>query len=158
MSSYDFQISMEKTVVKFTLHGVPDRPGMAADILNRLNLVGVNVVLVVQTAGGKSVTELALAVVKEDVEKTYDQLKLMHDVLQEDDIEKEESVALVTLEMKDLSKTPGMAARMFRTLAERRINIDLISTSLHTITCLIAEERADEALAVLQQEFHPEPE
>lgn len=153
MSAPNSRIIIEKSVVKFTLRDVPDQPGIAAEIFNRLHSAEINALLVVQTARGKSTADLALVVSSDDIRKTVNQLSYMVDIVQENNIVKEEQVALVTLEMANLARSHGIAARMFRILAGQGINIDLISTSLNSITCLISENRANDALTALEKEF-----
>jgi aspartate kinase len=148
-----FQVTIDKDAVKFTLGGVPDIPGMAASIFSRLSISGINVQLVVQTAGKGPLADISLAVHEKDVLVTEEQLQELKSKLGFQEITRDNQVALLTLEKEDLSKIPGTAARMFRTLANRNINIDLISTSLCSITCLIDAATADEAFAAISAEF-----
>lgn len=154
MSESGFNVRLEKNTVKFTLYGVPDQPGMAAEIFDRLSQVGVNVELVVQTASGGLAADIALAVHQESVNKTHDELRNLKLEIQAEEIALVNDVALITLKKENLSRSAGVAARMFRTLANLGINIDLISTSLDSITCLITRDRADEANEALLREFH----
>ena len=153
MALTDLHIHLEKQIVKFTLFGLIDRPGIAAEIFNRLNQGGINVELVVQTAGGGSTADLSIAVSQDDAASARSQLEGMQDLIEGGRISSGEEVALVTVEKTDLSRIPGIAARMFGTIARQHINIDLISTSLHCITCLIARDRAEEAHRALLDEF-----
>lgn len=156
MGNSRFRVRLDKGAVKFTLHGVPDRPGMAAEIFDHLHGAGINVELVVQSAGSGSKADISLALLQVDLDHVQQQLERMQEAKQADRISRDENVALITLEKEGLTKTPGVAARMFRTLANLEINIDLISTSLQSITCLIAEDRAEEARRALVREFDTE--
>jgi aspartate kinase len=153
MNSTEFRVTLEKESVKFTLIGVPDKPGTAASIFSRLSAAGINVQLVVQTAGKGSLADISLAVQEKDVKATEEHLQTLQDELGVTEITRDDQVALISLEKEDLSKVPGCAARMFRTLANRNINIDLISTSLCSITCLIDAAEADGAHQAVCVEF-----
>lgn len=153
MRNSGFRVLLEKNAVKFTLHGVPNRPGMAAEIFDHLSRAGINVELVVQSAVSGSRADISLALQKSDTRQAQEQLQRMRNAQQAENISQDENVALITLEKEELSKTSGAAARMFRTLANLETNIDLISTSLSSITCLIAEDRAEEAHRALVAEF-----
>lgn len=139
--------------MKFTLHRVPNQPGIAAEIFVQLSNAGINVELVVQTTGHRSTTDLAIAILKEDIAATTQKLNQIRAQIPFENLTQDEDIALVTLERQDLVKVSGAAARMFRVIAAQKINIDLISTSLHSITCLIAKNNADAAYRALRTEF-----
>lgn len=153
MSASGFSVKLEKNAVKFTLHGVPDQPGMAAEIFDRLSQAGINVELVVQSASGGSVADISLAVHQESFKSAHEELRNLKMEIQAEEISLVNDVALLTLEKENLSRSAGVAARMFRSLANLSINIDLISTSLDSITCLIARDRTQEAFEALLREF-----
>ncbi len=153
MSQKDFQIQVDKQIVKFTLHRVPDKPGKAAEIFDRLSQAGFNVELVVQTTAGGTFADISFVVRQDQFNALEADLKSALSSVAAEDVSKDENTALVTLEKENLSKIPGTAARMFRTLAKNNINIDIISTSLHSITCLISANSADEAATALRAEF-----
>jgi aspartate kinase len=148
-----FNIYLVTNVVKIILHDVPNRPGIAAEIFIQLNSVGINVELVVLTTGHRRTTDLAIAVLKEDISSALRELNRLRTEMPFKDLTQDDQIALITLERENLIKVSGAAARMFRAIAAHKINIDLISTSLHSITCLIAKERADDAYRALREEF-----
>ncbi len=153
MNESKFEVNLEFQAVKITVHGVPDRPGIAAEIFQRLSQEEINVELVVQSPGGGAVTDISLAVIYDDFQKTKKALEVLISEIGASGISKDENVALITLAKYDLSKIPGVAARMFRCLANQNINIDLISTSLSNITCIIGREGAASARQALCDEF-----
>ena len=153
MHSDQFQVTIEDKVVKFTLHDVPDRPGVAAEIFNALSIAGINVVLVVQSVCVGSTTDISLVVSQSDCESAKQELEKIQSSLPVSSVTINDKIALMTLEKGDLSKIPGTAAKMFKTLASNNINIDMISTNLHSITCLIKKDVAGRAYDILSQEF-----
>jgi aspartokinase len=62
-------------------------------------------------------------------------------------------VASIAIFGPDFRERPGIAASMFRALADRSINIDAISTSISTVTCIIAEKRLTDAIAAIHEHF-----
>lgn len=153
MKDVGYRIRLQTDVIKFRLEGIPNHPGMAARIFDHLHQAGINVELVVHSASGGPQTDLSLVVREIDAEQTLQQLEALRDLTVNARIHQDRDTALITLEKEDLSKTHGAAARMFKALADLAINIDLISTSLDSITCLIAEESADAAYRALLCEF-----
>ncbi|TKJ39726.1 hypothetical protein CEE37_10630 [candidate division LCP-89 bacterium B3_LCP] len=153
MLSEEINIVLHKEVVKFTLHDVPDRPGMAAEIFDSLSRKDINVELVVQTAREGGTADICLAVSWDDAQKTLAELKIVEAQNRAEGISQEEDIAIITIAKQGLSRTPGLAAGMFRALACSGINIDLISTSLNSITCLINRENADTAREAIITEF-----
>ena len=109
--------------------------------------------LVVQTTAGGTFADISFVVRQDQLNALEADLKSALSSVAAEDVSKDENTALVTLEKENLSKIPGTAARMFRTLAKNNINIDIISTSLHSITCLISANSADEAATALRAEF-----
>ncbi len=153
MAELPFNVYLVTDVVKIILHDVPNRPGIAAEIFVQLNSAGINVELVVLTTAHRRTTDLAIAVLKEDLPAVLHELDRLRAEMPFAEITQDEQIALITLERENLIKISGAAARMFRAIAAHKINIDLISTSLHSITCLIARDRAEDAYRALREEF-----
>ncbi|MFH1861628.1 MAG: ACT domain-containing protein [bacterium] len=156
MSTSESKIWLKTDVVKIVLHDVPDRPGMAADIFQAVSQAGINVDLVVQTARYSPQADISLVVNVHDADQTVQLLKKLSAILDVREISRSDDVALIVLEMDNLSKIPGIAARMFHALADQQINIELISSSMNSIECLIALDRASEAQEALTREFSAE--
>jgi len=153
MNQSDFLVHVEKEVTKLTLHNVPDRPGIAAEIFQHLSQGGMNVDLVVQTAGGGEVTDISLVIVTENFLRASEALNNLKKEIGFSKISTDDGIALLILSRKEMSKIHGTAARMFRTLAECNVNIGIISTSLDSIACLIDIQNADIASKALHEEF-----
>jgi len=143
----------ETNVVKVTLNGVPDRPGMAAGIFSALGEKGINVELIAAAAIGDGQSDVSFVVIQSDLERTLTQAEVMRQEFNAESVSHDPNVAIVALHVAELVQTPGTAGRMFASLSGRGINIDMISTSMASITCVIAENRVEDAIKAMEDEF-----
>ncbi|MFH1143962.1 MAG: ACT domain-containing protein [Candidatus Eisenbacteria bacterium] len=150
------RIESNKNISKIVLRGVPDRPGIAADIFGALGDKGFNVELVVTSGGTRGTADICLAVSQDQEHDIQATLKSIRDQVQARDIQADTEVALVSVTGPNLAKIPGVAGRLFNALSKRGINIDVISTSLSSVTCMIAVEETERAVAALEGEFLPD--
>ena len=142
-----------KDITKITLEGVPDRPGIAAEIFGALGQQGVNVELVVSTGGSHGTADISLAVSRNQEKQVLDALESIRRDVGGRSLHRNSRVALVSLIGHSLSTEPGIAGRMFGALSRAGVNIEVISTSLSSVTCMIEERSCEDALAALHQEF-----
>lgn len=143
----------ETNVVKVTLNRVPDRPGMAAGIFSALGEKGINVELIAAAAIGDGRSDVSFVVIQSDLERTLMQADNLKEEFGAASVTHDVNVAIVALHVAELVQTPGTAGRMFAALSGRGINIDMISTSMASITCVIAENRVEDAVRALETEF-----
>jgi aspartate kinase len=148
-----FKPHTETNVVKITLRGVPDRPGMAAGIFSTLGEAGINVELITASAIGGGRSDVAFVIKQVDIESAFDRVRELQMELSATGVDQDPNVAIVAMHVAELVQTPGTAGRMFAALSGSGINIDMISTSMASITCLIAENRVEDAVNVLEEEF-----
>jgi aspartate kinase len=149
----DVHIASNTNVAKITLHSVPDKPGIAADIFGRLGNEGFNVELVVSGISYKGKVDISFAVAEKELDAVQ---ALLQKVMQEIGAEKVShttNVALVSIAGHQLVQTPGIAGKMFNALSKAGINIDTISTSMSSVTCMIPEDKAKQAMDALRKEF-----
>jgi aspartate kinase len=147
------RIEANKEVSKVVIQGIPDQPGIAAEIFGDLGMMGFNIELVVSTGGARGTADICLAVASNQKDEVLKTLKAGQGDLGAADVVTDEAVALVSVIGSNLSKVPGVAGRMFKSLSAKGINIEIISTSLSSVTCLIPFEKTEEALAALEGEF-----
>ena len=146
-------ISLTHNDAKVTLVGVKDRPGVAASIFKPLSINSINVDMVVQniSANGKE-TDLTFTIKAEDLNKTKK-------IIQENkkiNFKKvlfQKGVSKISIIGVGMITTPGVTFRMFQALANKNINIQVISTSEIKISVLINKKDAKKALATLHKEF-----
>jgi aspartate kinase len=141
----------EKEVV-FTLTGIPDRPGAAATVFDTVAEAGVNVDTIIQNVV-HGVAEISFSVPTEDVPATRGALERVRDILGSFTVEEDHNLAKVSLIGAGMRSHPGVAAKMFRTLADRDINLRMISTSPIKISCMIAKSEVVTAVQDLHAAF-----
>jgi aspartate kinase len=138
--------------VLFTLLGVPDVPGTAAAIFEAVAEAHVSVDTILQNAV-HGAAELSFSVPREDVEATRSALAKAQESIGAIEIEEVEDLGKVSLIGAGMRSHPGVAAEMFRTLADEGINLRLISTSPIKITCLVGSDEVARAVRALHTRF-----
>jgi aspartate kinase len=153
-------IAHDRNVAKVTIVAVPDRPGIARSLFDPLAEAGVNVDMIVQNVGHGGETDLSFTVPRAELGKTKKTLEAIVRDLGAREMTTDASVAKVSIVGAGLHNAPGYAARMFGTLADAGVNIEMISTSEVRITCMIGEDALETALRALHAAFElqqPEP-
>jgi len=160
----DPHMAMEKAVIsgvafnrdeaKITVHDVPDRPGVAYAILGPIADANIDVDVIVQNVGQNGMTDLSFTVNRTDYPRT---LKILKGQVQPHikcrEVSGDERIAKVSIVGMGMRSHAGIAAQMFRTLAEEGINIQMISTSEIKITVVIEEKYVELAVRVLHKAF-----
>jgi aspartate kinase len=149
-------IAHDRNVAKVTLVEVPDRPGVAASVFEPLAEAGINVDMIVQNVGHHGATDLSFTVPAGELATARGILDPLVRELGFREMTTDEKVAKVSIVGAGLHNAPGYAARMFRTLADSAVNIEMISTSEVRITCMIAESSVERAVAALHAAFELE--
>ena len=146
-------ISSTHNDAKVTLVGVKDRPGVAASIFKPLSINSINVDMVVQniSPNGKE-TDLTFTIKAEDLNKTK---KIIQDnkSIKFKKVLFQKGVSKISIIGVGMITTPGVTFRMFQALANKKINIQVISTSEIKISVLINKKDAKKALITLHKEF-----
>ena len=146
-------ISSTQNDSKVTLVGVKDKPGVAAKIFKPLSKNLVNVDMVVQNISGKgNETDLTFTIKSEGLNKTKKIIKNNKDINYRK-LLFEKGVSKVSIIGVGMITTPGVTFRMFQALANKKINIKVISTSEIKISVLIAKKNNKKALIALHKEF-----
>lgn len=146
-------ILTDSSICKFTLHDLPDRPGIAAEMFMRLGEAGINVVMLAAAGAELGRTDISVTVNDEDVQKTAAVLETAKRELDAQGLSQKKDVAAISLIADGLSHAPGVAGRMFRTLSAEGINIDMISAANSAVTCLIDSRFLAAAKRALEKEF-----
>lgn len=146
-------LAHDRNVAKITLVGVPDKPGVATHVFGPLADAGVIVDVIVQNVGHGGSTDISFTVPRVELAKAKRILEPMVRELGFADMTTDSSVAKVSIVGAGIQNAPGYAARMFGTLAEAGINIEMISTSEIRITTIIAEDRVEQAVRALHAAF-----
>jgi aspartate kinase len=140
--------------VVFDLGGLPDRPGVAATIFDAVAAEHVNVDTILQNVAHE-LASLSFSVPLDDVPATRRALGRAKESLDALEIEEIDGLGKVSLVGAGMRSSPGVAARMFRTLADEGINLRLISTSAIKVSCLIPRVDVEPAVRALHAAFEP---
>jgi aspartate kinase len=146
-------IAQEKNVAKITVIGVRDRPGVAATIFEPLAEAGVSVDVIVQNIGRSGHTDLTFSVSESDLKSAEKIVRAAAKEVGATRVQSAGGIAKLSVVGTGMLGTPGVAARMFRALADAGINIEMISTSEIRITCLVARDQVDRGARILHQAF-----
>jgi aspartate kinase len=146
-------IAHDLDVAKITVSGVPDRPGIAAAIFLPLAKSGISVDTIVQNASINNITDLTFTVTRNDVKKAMEIIQPVAKEIEAKESQTDLKLGKVSIVGTGMQNAPGYAARMFQTLFEQGINIQLITTSEIRITCIIAEDRVKDAVKALHKAF-----
>jgi aspartate kinase len=149
-------LAHDRNVAKVTLVEVPDRPGVAALVFEPLAAEGINVDMIVQNIGHRGATDLSFTISQVELARAKRLLEPIVRDLGFREITTDTSVAKVSIVGAGIQNAPGYAARMFRTLADAGVNIEMISTSEIRITTIIAEDALETALQALHAAFELE--
>ncbi|WP_028874435.1 aspartate kinase [Tepidiphilus margaritifer] len=146
-------IAFQRDEAKVTLLGVPDKPGVAYQILGPVADANIDVDMIVQNVGYDGTTDFSFTVAKNDLKKVMEILERVKNDLGARQVIGDKSVCKVSLVGVGMRSHPGVAAKMFRTLAEEGINIQMISTSEIKISVLIDEKYLELAVRALHKAF-----
>jgi len=143
--------------VVFTLTGIPDRPGAAATVFDAAAAAAVNVDTIIQNVV-HGIAELSFSVPAEDVPATRGAIDVATRELGAMEIDENDGLGKVSLIGAGMRSHPGVAAKMFRTLADLGINLEMISTSPIKISCMIERAEIPRAVRALHAAFELERE
>ncbi|MDD5270104.1 MAG: aspartate kinase [Candidatus Omnitrophica bacterium] len=146
-------LALQKDEAKITICDVPDKPGAAAVIFKELGSNNIVIDMIVQNVGRTGTTDVSFTVLTEDIEKTMKVAKRVAREIGAGEVIKDESIAKISIVGIGMRSHAGIAARMFKALASKKINIEMISTSEIKISCVIDKKHAEQALKTLHDEF-----
>ena len=148
-------VASDLSQIRVVITEVPDRPGNAAKIFEMLSKSDISVDMIIQSYGRSDDTnDIAFTVCRSDYERT---MELVKDIIKEinaSGVLVDEDIAKVSIVGAGMVDRPGIAASMFKALAESGINIKMISTSEIKISCLVEKEQSDAAIKALHTAFH----
>ena len=138
---------------KVTIMGVPDRPGVAARLFGDLADANVNVDMIIQNVSEGARTDISFTVSQEDLEKAKKLIGEISESIGAEGCDFDEGIAKISLVGAGMRSHPGIAAGMFKTLADNDINIEMISTSPIKISCVVRREAGEKAVRALHEHF-----
>ena len=138
---------------RVTVFKVPDRPGAARTIFSKIARKNVAVDMIVQNVADDGTTDISFTVQKGDFPDTIAAAKFASNEIGAGGVDFENDVAKISVVGLGMVDTPGVAAKMFKTLADANINILMITTSEIKTSVLVSQENANAALAAVHTAF-----
>jgi aspartate kinase len=152
----DFVISgvtLNRNEAKVTVCDVPDKPGIAAKLFRELSREGINVDTIVQNVSRTGYTDVSFTVALADLAKTKKVTQKFSARIHAGNVLADEDIARVSIVGVGMKTHSGVAAGMFEALAEKKINIGMITTSEISISCIIRKKDAEKAVRSIHSKF-----
>ena len=140
-------------VAKITVRSLPDRPGIAAALFEPLATMGINVDTIVQNTSVERTTDISFTVSRTELDQAMSEVRKVLPSVRALEVLSDATLASVSVVGSGMQNTPGYASRMFRILADGKVNIDMITTSEIRISCIVHEDQVDEAVRLLHRGF-----
>ena len=138
---------------KLILRNVPDTPGIAAKIMSPISDAGIDIDVIVQNVGSDKLTDFTFTVKNDHSDEAAKILSNLVKTLGGGEIELVNDISKVSVVGVGMKSHAGVAAQMFKALADKQINIDMISTSEIKISVVVSKDKAEAAVKALHDEF-----
>jgi len=146
-------VTHDTAEAKITIRGVPDRPGVAASVFETLGQNSVNVDMIIQNVSDAGLTDISFTAPEADIDSVSATLEVCLKEIGARTWNIDKDIAKVSIVGAGMKSHPGITAKMFKTLADQGINIDLISTSPIRVSCIIAADQTETAVRSLHTAF-----
>ena len=146
-------VTLNKKEAKLTICDVPDKPGLAALIFKDISNQGVNVDTIVQNTSRDRTTDISFTVPRSMLRSALSATRRISRKIRAGSVFADTDIARVSIVGVGMKTHPGVAAKMFEALASCRINIEMISTSDISISCIIKKRFAERAVKAIHKQF-----
>ncbi|MEE3194995.1 MAG: aspartate kinase [Candidatus Poribacteria bacterium] len=146
-------VTSDKDQAKVSLIGLPDTPGVAAEIFQSLADAGINIDMIIQNASQDGTADLSFTTAEKDLNKTIEIVSEIKAKTGFNSVNKDCNIAKVSVIGIGMKSHVGIASKTFRALADAGINIQMISTSEIKISCVIKEDQTERAVQVIHDVF-----
>jgi aspartate kinase len=148
-------IAHDRSEAKVTVNRVADRPGVAAALFGALAEAEVNVDMIVQNVSHDGSTDISFTVPRAKLVEAERIAKQVAGEISAESVDVDPEIAKVSLVGAGMKSHPGVAAKVFQTLSDAGINIEMISTSTIRISCVVRADDVEEAVRALHSAFEP---
>lgn len=138
---------------KVTIVGVPDKPGISAALFENLANANINVDMIVQNTSKDGLTDISFTMPKADMKVAEDIVSRVATDIGAQGVTHDSAIAKVSLVGAGMKTSPGIAAKMFRVLADKNINIHMISTSTIRVSVVVSLSDMESAVQSLHTAF-----
>lgn len=146
-------IAHDDAETKLTIHGVPDRPGVAAALFEEIAEAGVNVDMIIQNVSIDGFGDISFTVPAEAADAARKAAEGAAQAVGASSVDVDDDLAKISVVGAGMKTETGIAARVFRILSDAGINIEMISTSAIRVSCLVRAADAENAVRALHEEF-----
>ena len=146
-------VTGDRNQAKITVVGVPDRPGIAADLFSAVAGSSISVDMIIQNVGHGNLADISFTVPRSDLPRAKPLMEKVKVELGAQSVEVKDDVAKLSIVGVGMRSHSGVASRMFQTLYREGINIMMISTSEIKISCMLQEQDLNPAIKALHEEF-----
>lgn len=146
-------VTLDQNQSKITLTGVEDRPGLAAKIFGPIAEAGIVVDMIIQNASADGHTDVTFTVARGDLRRALELVRIVAGEIGASGLRHEEQVAKVSIVGVGMRTHAGVAARMFRVLAEEGVNIQMIATSEIKVSVVVNAKYGELAMRALHDAF-----
>ena len=146
-------IAFNKDEAKISVLGVPDQPGIAAQIFSPLTEANITVDMIIQNVSSDGKTDLTFTVPKTDCKKVLQLIEPLAKEIGARGVSSDTAISKVSIIGVGMHSHAGVAGQMFSTLSREGINIEMISTSEIKISCVVNEKYTELAVRVLHEAF-----
>ncbi len=146
-------IAFNRREAKITIQGVPDRPGVAANLFGMLGEANIIVDMIVQNVSQEGTTDISFTVDRKDYKRAADMAQLVCTNLNAKAVIGDDQMAKVSVVGVGMKSHAGVAGKMFKALCEAGINIEMISTSEIKISVIIRQTELEKAVQAIHDAF-----
>ena len=146
-------VAKDKNVARLALVGVEDKPGIAYKVFSLLGQQNINVDIILQSIGRAGTKDISFTVNKDDLEDAVATLEENQARLGYKELHSERNIAKLSIVGAGMMSNPGVAAKMFESLYNEGVNINMISTSEIRVTVLINEKDGIRAMNAVHDAF-----
>jgi aspartate kinase len=149
-------VTLNEKEAKITLIGVADKPGVAANLFDNIARQNIVVDMIIQNVSEGGLSDISFTVPKDDMKKAAKVAEEIKQRIGAKEVRTDSNIAKVSAVGVGMRSHSGVAAEMFKILADEGINIDMISTSEIKISCVVNGSRGRDALRALHRAFELE--
>jgi len=146
-------VTLNKKEAKLTICDVPDQPGIAAKIFREISRQEINVDTIVQNVSRRGTTDVSFTVPLGELHKAKSVTQKVARKIRAHKVIEDKDIARVSIVGVGMKAHTGVAAKMFEALAAKKINIDMITTSEISISCIIKKKNAERAVRSIHARF-----
>ncbi len=146
-------VTINEDEAKVTILKVPDKPGIAAKVFSKIADGHINVDMIIQNKSTTNYTDISFTVFRSDLKRALPVIRKAAEFVKARGIQVDDNIAKVSLVGVGMKSHSGVAGKMFAALAEKGINIEMISTSEIKISCVVDGRRGKEAVRAIHKKF-----